>query len=169
MPTLNPNHLLEQADKLIAAPRAGPPRQVDLRRAISSACHALFHLTLTTLADEVIGALHRNTERYALVHRSVEHRAIKDLCLVLSRRTPLPKYAPYMPAGGFGHELLTFAGAFVALQNERHRADYDVAARYRTLHARLAIAKSRGGVAAFKAADAAERKSFLILLLCQPR
>jgi hypothetical protein len=34
---LNPDHLFEQADKLIATPAVGAPRQVDLRRGISSA------------------------------------------------------------------------------------------------------------------------------------
>jgi hypothetical protein len=47
---LNPDHLLEQADKLISPPAAGPPRQVDLRRAISSAYYGLFHSCLTAAA-----------------------------------------------------------------------------------------------------------------------
>jgi hypothetical protein len=169
MPILNPIHLFEQADKLVEAPPAGPPRQVDLRRAISSSYYAVFHLTLTALADEFIGAAHRGTDRYALMHRSVDHRAIKDLCSVVSQSKPPAKYGPYVPANGFGPELLTFASAFIDLQDKRHRADYDVATRYRQLDARLAITTGRSAMTGFTAADAAKRRMFLTLLLCRPR
>lgn len=105
MSILNPNHLLEQADRLIAAPAAGPPRQVDLRRAISSAYYALFHMTLTALADEMVGALYRNTSRYALIHRSVSHNTIKELCLNLSKSSIPGRYAACVPFGFFGRDF----------------------------------------------------------------
>src|SRR3954454_4175598 len=34
---LNPEHLFQQAEQLILPPAAGPPRQVNIRRAISAA------------------------------------------------------------------------------------------------------------------------------------
>lgn len=169
MPILNPDHLIEQSERLIAPPPAGPPRQVDLRRAVSSAYYALFHLTLTALADEMIGAANRSSQRYALVHRGIDHRALKDLCLVLSKTTVPPRFAPFIPAGFFGRDFLVYAGAVVALQNERHRADYDVTARYKTSSARSAIAQSRRGITAFRGIEASRKKMFLTLLLCPPR
>jgi hypothetical protein len=42
---LNPSHLFEQANKLVAI-QVGPPRQVDIRRAISAAYYATFHATM---------------------------------------------------------------------------------------------------------------------------
>jgi hypothetical protein len=42
MAILNPEHLLQQAERLIQPPPAGPPRQVDLRRAISGAYYDAF-------------------------------------------------------------------------------------------------------------------------------
>lgn len=169
MSILDPDHLLEQAERLVAAPLKGPPRQVDLRRGISSAYYALFHLTLTALADEVVGALYQSAPRYALVHRGVNHRTIKELCLTLSKTAPPIKYASYAPPGFFGRDFLAYASAFVALQNERHRADYDVGARYRTLNAKSAIAQSRSGLTAFRSMSPPEKKMFLTLLLCPPR
>ena len=169
MSILNPIHLFEQADKLVEAPPAGPPRQVDLRRAISSSYYAIFHLTLTALADEFIGVAHRGTDRYALVHRSVDHRTIKDLCSIVTQGKPSAKYISFVPAGGFGPELLSFASAFIDLQDKRHRADYDVGIRYRSLDARLAITTGRSAMAGFTAAVAVERRMFLTLLLCRPR
>ncbi|RYC31470.1 hypothetical protein D3273_13920 [Lichenibacterium minor] len=169
MSILDPDHLLEQADRLVAPPPKGPPRQVDLRRGISSAYYALFHLTLTALSDEIVGALHQNTPRYALVHRGVDHRTIKDLCLTLSKSSPPTRYAPYAPPGFFGRHFLAYASGFVTLQEERHRADYDVSARYRTLNAKSAIAQSRSALVAFRTMSPAEKKMFLTLLLCPPR
>jgi hypothetical protein len=52
MAILNPKHLLDQAARLIIPPPAGPPRQVDVRRAISSAYYGAFHATLIAAASE---------------------------------------------------------------------------------------------------------------------
>lgn len=169
MAILNPNHLFEQAERLTIPPSAGPPRQVDLRRAISAAYYALFHLTLTALADEVVGVSQRHTSRYDLLHRGVDHRTIKDVCAVIGKAKPPLKYSSYVPVNGFGQNMLIFAGAFIDLQEKRHRADYDVTARYRTLDAKTAIATGRTGMARFRAADPNERRQFLTLLLCPPR
>lgn len=169
MPILNPSHLFDQAEKLISAPVAGPLRQVDIRRAISASYYALFHLTLTALADEIVGVSQRGTSRYGLIHRGIDHRAIKDLCTVIAKATPPSKYSSYIPVSGFGQDILVFADAFVDLQERRHRADYDVAARYRMLDARIAIATGRSGMARFRISDPAEKRMFLTLLLCPPR
>ena len=169
MSILNPEHLIEQADRLIAAPSAGPPRQVDLRRAISAAYYALFHLTLTALADEMVGTSRRGTLRYGLLHRSADHRAIKDLCVAISKATPPQKYTIYLLVHRFGRDLLAFVEAFTELQDKRLQADYDVTARFFTVDARSAIATARSGIMRFKASDPAEMRMFLTLLLCPPR
>src|SRR2546428_459657 len=62
---LNPNHLFEQPNKLITT-RVGPPRRVDIRRAISAAYYATFHATITAAADQFIGVTSRDTSRYGL-------------------------------------------------------------------------------------------------------
>jgi hypothetical protein len=77
---LNPDHLFEQADKLISPPPAGPPRQVDLRRAISSSYYGLFHACLVAAADEFVGVTQRATSRYALVYRSIDHKTLREVC-----------------------------------------------------------------------------------------
>jgi hypothetical protein len=80
MAILNPEHFFQQAETLLTPPSAGPPRQVDLRRAISDAYYELFHFAPTVVADEFIGVTQRTTRRYALVYRSIEHRSLKELC-----------------------------------------------------------------------------------------
>ena len=125
MATLNPDHLFEQADKLVVLPRADPPRQVDLRQVISVAYYGIFHFCLTAAADEFVGVTQRATSRYALVYRSIDHRTLRDLCLEAKKPTPQAKFAPYFPAGGFGPNIQTFCTFAVELQLKRHLADYN--------------------------------------------
>src|SRR6516225_6669624 len=76
---LNPDHLFEQAEELIS-PRAGRPRQVDVRRAISAAYYAIFHAIITAATDQFVGVTNRDESRYGLVYRSVDHRWLRELC-----------------------------------------------------------------------------------------
>lgn len=94
MAILNPDHLFEQAEKLIGPPPAGRPRQVDVRRAISSAYYGLFHFILTEVADEFVGVTQRASDRYALVYRSISHAIFKQLCSETKKAMPSAKYAP---------------------------------------------------------------------------
>jgi len=169
MTVLSPDHLLQQAERLAARPPAGVSRQVDLRRAISSAYYGLFHFTLTCLADEFVGVMQRATSRYALVYRSVDHRVLKDLCLEIQRPTPSRKFVPYFPAGGFGPELGSFAASAFELYEKRNRADYDPGPRFRSLDAQLAITTARDALERFGQAKLDIRRVFLTLLLCPPR
>jgi hypothetical protein len=55
MPVLNPDHLFDQAERLVATTAGGAPRQADLRRAVSSVYYGLFHAILTAAADLFVG------------------------------------------------------------------------------------------------------------------
>lgn len=110
MAILNPEHLFEQAERLIARPSAGAPRQVDLRRAISGAYYGVFHGALAGAADEFVGAVRRSTREYALVYRSVAHRCLRELCSEAKKAKLSAKYAVYAP-NGFGSDIQAFAAA----------------------------------------------------------
>jgi hypothetical protein len=169
MTILRPDHLLEQALRLINPPSSGPPRQADIRRAISSAYYAVFHLTMTALADEFIGRSQRSSPRYALMYRSIDHRALKELCIEVSRPSPARRYAPYIPENGFGADIEAFASAATELLQKRHAADYDPVPRFVKPEALLAIDTARNAVLRFTQATPARRKAFLTFLLCPPR
>ena len=169
MAVLNPDHLFDQAEKLIAAPAAGPPRQVDLRRAVSTAYYAVFHYILTAAADEFIGVTKRNTALYTLVYRSVDHRGLKELAQEVRKPQPTAKYSKYVPAKGFGNNIQAFAVAVVELQEKRHVADYDPSARMKTSDASAVVATARSAIRRFEKATAARRKAFLALMLFPPR
>lgn len=168
MAVLNPNHLFEQANKLITI-QFGPPRQVDVRRAISAAYYATFHATITAAADQFIGITNRDTSRYGLVYRSVSHAWLRDLCREVQKPTLSNKFRPHAPISGFGLNVTAFAAAVVELQEKRHSADYDVMIRMNKSDAVLAISTAKAALRRFSKASKTRRLAFLSLLLFPPR
>jgi hypothetical protein len=169
MPVLNPDHLLEQADRLIAPPGGGAPRQADLRRAISNAYYGVFHAIVTEAADDFVGKTQRQTPRYALLYRSIDHRSLRTLCEDVVKTTLPAKYSKYQPSGGFGPDLLALATAVVDLQEKRHSSDYDPLFRVGMSEALLAVATGRTALTRFRNANRTRRKAFLSLLVFSPR
>lgn len=121
----SPEHLLDQADRLIALSPSGAPRQVDLRRAVPSAYYAVFHAVLIAAADEFIGRARRHETAYGLAYRRVDHAMLRDLCNEMQKSTLSPRYKRHEPTNGFGANLKAFAMSLVELQQRRHAADYD--------------------------------------------
>lgn len=161
--------LLEQADGLCAPSFGRRTREVDLRRAISTAYYGLFHYVLTEVADAFVGPAVRNGPRYVLVYRSVNHADLKTTCAEIQKPRPSDRYAPYAPAEGFDASLKQFASGLIDLQISRHRADYDPGAEFQVADARLAVAKARSAIGSYEAARKDQREMFLTLLLCPPR
>ena len=169
MPVLNPDHLLEQADRLIAPLGGGAPRQADLRRAISCAYYAVFHAVLTDAADDFVGRTQRHTSRYSLVYRSIDHKRLRSLCEDIRKQTLPDKYSNHVPTGGFGPDLKNLAIAVIDLQEKRHLADYDPGFRVRASDAGLAVATARDALVRFRDATRHQRKALLSLLVFSPR
>jgi hypothetical protein len=99
-----PDDLLEQANHLAHRDR-GRPKQASLRRAVSTAYYALFHL----LVSEAVGYWSLKGQRPALA-RAFDHGKMK--------------HASH-ECNSADADLQNVAGAFVELQQARHLADYD--------------------------------------------
>jgi uncharacterized protein (UPF0332 family) len=113
-----PDHLLEQA-RFLANLEKNRPRQASLRRAVSTAHYALFHL-LTTAA---VHNWKKARQRSALA-RAFEHKRMNDACRKTnSRHFPNPNHANV-------RHLKTIANTFMQLQQHRHTADYDNSKRW---------------------------------------
>jgi hypothetical protein len=84
MPLLNPDHLFEQAERLLALSGAGAPRQADLRRAISNVYYAVLHAILAAAADAFVKEEDERTFGLAQVHSASGNR-VKDGLDVLVR------------------------------------------------------------------------------------
>ncbi|MGA2134018.1 MAG: hypothetical protein ABSH50_17125 [Bryobacteraceae bacterium] len=93
-----------------------PPRQADMRRAVSAAYYALFHL----LTSEAAGNW-KNINQQARFTRMLDHGKMKNASSKISNQK-----APSDPALvliSTVSKLVT--DNFVTLQQERHSADYD--------------------------------------------
>jgi uncharacterized protein (UPF0332 family) len=166
---LNHSHLLDQAEKLAAAPAAGQPRQANVRRAVSSAYYGLFHFILASATDQFVGRTKRATSEYGRVYRSIDRRTIRELCEDLKKPQLPAKYKPYEPSGGFGQNIPAFAAAFVDLLEKRHAADYDPMISMTLSEAQSAIKTARAAIKSFEKASRSRQRTFLSLLLFAPR
>lgn len=118
-----PEDLLEQAQHL-AQREPKRPKQASLRRAVSSAYYALFHL----LISETTKNWKRPAERSTLA-RMFDHGLMGKVC-----RTKREEIRAYLrgeskPAPGpdleRANHLYAIAHTFVEMQQHRHTADYD--------------------------------------------
>jgi hypothetical protein len=165
----DPDHLLDQAERLIASTGGGAVRQVDLRRAMSNAYYALFHAVTTEATDDFVGRTHRQTPRYMLVYRSVGHRSLRRLCEDVVKETLPGRYSRFAPEGGFGPDLQFFANSFAELQDRRHLADYDPLFRATRSNTVLTVQRGRDALGRFRDANRTLRRALLILVLFPPR
>ena len=113
--------LLEQAEHLARRdPRR--PKQASLRRAISTAYYALFHL----LVREATAALVSDARLRQLVPRAFDHSEMKQGCRPFAAGT-LPDHLKAVAGDTVPDDLKAVAEAFSDLQQARHAADYNVA------------------------------------------
>jgi hypothetical protein len=117
--------LLDQAQHL-ALKEPKRPRQASLRRAVSSAYYALFHL----LIEEGARALSpsRPPQLRNQVQRAYAHGDMKTVCQQFGKGQigNLAQATQKLIQSPLQNELATVARTFVALQEERHDADYDI-------------------------------------------
>src|SRR5262249_37617626 len=117
--------LLQHAGRLAKLdPRR--PKQVNLRRAVSAAYYALFHLLTAATSALYAGEL----GLAARINRTLNHREMKKASQMIGN-DKLPR--GLQPAGG-GYktptDLKAVADAFVMLQQWRHDADYDLSKKF---------------------------------------
>jgi uncharacterized protein (UPF0332 family) len=106
-----PEDLLQQANDL-AFKEPTDPKQASLRRAVSTAYYALFHL----LIDEAVSKWTIERQRSVLA-RTFEHGRMKGICDDVLKS--------FKGGGNIPPELYTVAHNFIQLQQHRHTADYD--------------------------------------------
>ena len=117
--------LLQQAHRLATLdPRR--PKQVNLRRAVSSAYYALFHL-LTFEAARLYASDFGFQSRITRTYNHAEMKKVATFFAV----GKLPKsLQPVQGSFSIRKELQNVANQFVTLQQARHEADYDLTTSY---------------------------------------
>jgi hypothetical protein len=111
--------LIEQAEHL-AKREPKKPRQASLRRAVSAAYYALFHLLISDGALRLIPGVPGPLRAQA--QRAFAHNEMKRACEQFTRPGPYP----HLLAAPVEAELAAIAATFIDLQQQRHAADYDL-------------------------------------------
>ncbi len=149
--------LLGQADELLALDNRRP-KQVNLRRAVSSTYYALFHRLINDAVSQTTGPRSDGRATREAMSRWFRHGTMArtaDLFarpLSIKRSNPLRRLlvddAVKPPTPRLPPDLVALAETFAALQEARHTADYDLSAWYSRATARALVER---GHAAFDA------------------
>ena len=121
-----PGDLLAQA-KHLAEWDSRRPRQANLRRSISTAYYAMFHLVTSGCVQGFAPPV-PNTLGMRMA-RAVAHSEVKDVCAMIWKGQLSYAMQELLPTGASA-SLQGFSESFVELQEARHRADYDLSATY---------------------------------------
>lgn len=145
--------LLEQARQL-AHHEPMRPKQASLRRAVSTAYYALFHLLADAASRELVSGQGQDALRQS-VARALKHSDMKAGCQALAnwnQRNPPRPLAAMLPNGPSA-EAETTAAAFVELQQARHEADYDLSRRFTRSDVLALLSVAEGAFTAFRRLD----------------
>lgn len=116
----------------------------------------MFHALAECCADEFVGRNKRGEPGWVRTYRALNHRQAEEACRGRDIRS-LPD------------DVRDFANLFVALQDERHRADYDPIATFYKSDVERLIVYARAVLEQFENADRAERRSFAAFALFRRR
>jgi len=160
---IDPQQLISVARLLSMPPRRGAPQQVKLRRAISSAYYAVFHHFIESATTQLIG-VDRRQASYAIIYRSFEHADLRKACTQAQLPALSKELQKAVGLPSYGADVRECATFFVELQQIRHEADYNPAAKISLSDTRTAITKAEAAIAALDRAPAQQRRVFLTLL-----
>lgn len=156
--------LLSQSARLAQLERRRP-KQASLRRAISAAYYALFHLLTSEAASLVTPNALRGLD--LVVRRTFAHGTMKEVCKAVSGAT--------LPAALRAHmttprhpDLRDVANAFIQLQAARHTADYDLATPHTRSEALRLIAVAQDAFARWNAIRGTNDARAFLLALALP-
>ncbi|MGD0183730.1 MAG: hypothetical protein ABSC25_00590 [Roseiarcus sp.] len=147
--------LLDQAE-LLANKEPRRPKQASLRRAVSTAYYALFHLMIEDSARALSPSSPAALRK--VVQRAFQHGLMKTTCkdfvqantaIMNNKQSALPTAVETMLAFPFDADLITVLTAFVDLQESRHKADYDLTEQWNRLDALNKILMVREAFAAW--------------------
>ena len=159
--------LLEQAEHLARLDKVGPPRQANLRRSVSTAYYALFHLLI---AEAVSLLPARPIALRQQASRSFSHDEMKRVCSGIASGNPEKTTALIMSPLKFSSPVRAVASVFDDLQDALHRADYDVFWRFTRSEALRLLFLTRLTFAMWRrVCTNEEAKVFLVALMLQKK
>jgi uncharacterized protein (UPF0332 family) len=158
--------LLVQAREL-ATRDPGKPRQVNLRRAVSSTYYALFHALVDQACRLMLGGRHSEAPFRHVLGRAFTHGTMKQACTAFAGGTLKAAVAKGLPATySIPIDIRNVAGKLIDLQERRHLADYDRTERFRRSDVLALIDEAETALNTFLGLESSiEKKFFLACLL----
>ena len=140
--------LLNQAHHL-ASKEPKNPRQASLRRAISAAYYALFHLLVADAAKTIATGADLEGVRH-LTSRAFAHVEMKEASKPFAVGT-LPAHLDFaLGSPQVPRDLQSVADAFLELQQARHEADYDTSRSFTRQEAVTLIEQAESAMESWK-------------------
>ena len=127
----------------LAQPTQTDPEQAWLRRSISTAYYALFHLLVQGAAQRWTGS---SAARLGL-ERTFRHDQMKEVCRVISTGSWKGWSTPQLSVP---QELRDIAKSFMGLQEARHQADYNNEKHWTVTEVSAKLADSQGAFQSWK-------------------
>ena len=161
----DPAELLAVARLLSNASAPTPPSDARLRRAVSTAYYAVFHMVLGIAARRFMGPDQEHTAGYALIYRGFDHGRMKDICGKILSPTLSARYQILLRKTSVSQDMRDFAKAFPAIQEARHLADYDPMTQFLPSDVSSLIDSAEVARAAFDRVEPAEQADVLALMM----
>jgi hypothetical protein len=143
------------------------PKQVNLRRAVSSAYYGLFHFLIDEACRLVMGSRHEQSAYRDVLARAFDHSAMRDACISFAGGQLKASLTKGLPVGfSVPLAIRQVAWAFTQVQERRHLADYDRSERFLRSEVLARIEQIETAIEDFNAlALSNEKKFFLACLL----
>lgn len=171
---LDPQFVIEHAERLTTSSGSGRPPTIDSRRAASAAYYAAYHAATRGISQFLFGGSWLQGVRW------LSHRSVIDATRLVSRlgpgSTPDPGSAPdqvrtravwsiFQETGGAGPDLLDVMEALRSLKVEREIADYDRTQVVSRAAAQNLMEQAKAVLAFFESprVDDADTKAFFAL------
>lgn len=160
------NELIQQARHL-ATREKKRPKQASLRRAISTAYYALFHILVEASTKELLGTQSDTAMLRNVLARAFQHSTMKVVSEQFERGVVSTRIANAASVR-IPDDLRDVASAFVELQQARHDADYNLARTFRRTEAVYAVQLVEDARAKWaKVRQHPDARLFLVALLAQ--
>jgi uncharacterized protein (UPF0332 family) len=157
--------LLDQAERLLSHEKKRP-KQASLRRAVSTAYYAFFHLLISEVTRKMAPASPKNLGLQ--MQRAFDHGAMREVCKSFAGGT-LPSFVQHLQSGPIEPALRRLADHFVKLQEARHAADYDLVHTFTKQEAIQNIDKVKDAFAALKMISKLPHSNVFLVALALPK
>jgi hypothetical protein len=136
---------------------------LDARRAVSAAYHALFHHLSSALVSQI--APQADPDAAGRIHRWLDHTEMKKVCREFAAPNLRPPLSDLLGKSA-SIDMQTVAVSFIDLQSARHSADYDLRYRLSWGEADEFIGIAADAIAAWnRIAPSSESNIFVLSLL----